>query len=115
MATTLITAPDSPTKASIYPPVSAIPAAAPGSGHPFSLVLANDGDGWLGTYGIVLSALLCDLVPEGALDASITFLTEDEKEDNRAGYVTAFDPATMEITMADGTVIDGHEVLAIGI
>lgn len=115
MATTLITAPDVyPQSTSTYPSVPAIPSPATRE-HPFSLVLANDGEGWCGTFGVVLSALLCDLLPEGALDASITFLTDDEKETNLAGRVTAFDPATMEITMADGTVIDGHEVLAIGI
>lgn len=81
----------------------------------YSLVLASDGQGWCGTYGVVLAALLCDLLPEAALEACVTYLDDEEVERTRTGWIVGFTPDRLLIDWADGTVTDGHQVLALAI
>lgn len=111
-----IVAPNQPhTNKSTMPKAATLPTPDAPARSPFSLVLANDGNGWLGTFSVLLTALLRDLLPEGALEASITYLDESDEETHQSGWIVGFNPATMSIDWANGAVVDDHQVLTIAI
>lgn len=95
--------------------VSPLPAESVDDPNAFSLVLANDGAHWCGTFGLVLTALLNDLVPEDPIEASIAHLDENDHDAHRTGRIVEFDEPTGRIVWDDGATTLLSHVLAIGI
>lgn len=68
------------------------------------LVIANDGEQWNGTFGVVVSALLNDLLPEGSINATLVWRTDENVEQTMTAEVRAFDAKREEITVHGGSV-----------
>lgn len=95
-------------------PIATVPApvAPPADGRQHPLVLTNDGNHWCGTFRVLITALLQDLLPEGPFTATITYLTDDDREQAVTGEVRAFEVSRDEITIQeDGRPFEAYVYL----
>lgn len=84
--------------------------------HP--LVLTNRHDEWSGTFGVLVAALMADLLPEGPFDATLLWTTDEGAVQSFTGKVQAFDAGHAEITIADDAVkafVYLHQILAVAV
>lgn len=84
--------------------------------HP--LVLTNRHDEWSGTFSILVSTLMNDLLPEGGFTATIVWTTDEGAAQSFTGQVQAFDVRRAEITIADTETkvfVYLHQILAVAV
>lgn len=107
-----LTAPDQPVvRDTMLPPVAPSSATL---GSRFGLVITNDGCHWHGTFLSLVNALLSDLVPEGAVEASVC-VAATEGDALYTGWIIGFDRPNHRIDWHDGTSTDLHDLITLGI
>nr|WP_296774149.1 hypothetical protein [Rhodococcus sp. (in: high G+C Gram-positive bacteria)] len=76
------------------------------------LTLCRDGDDWAGTFGVVVDALIADLLPEGSVRTEIVMEDADTGEKSEiVGDLIGVEPGPigchitgLSVKLADGTV-----------
>lgn len=84
--------------------------------HP--LVMTNRHDEWSGTFGILVAALMADLLPEGPFAATLVWSADEGAVVSFTGTVAAFDAGQAEVTITDAegkTFVPLHQVLAVAV
>lgn len=84
--------------------------------HP--LVMTNRHDEWSGTFGILVAALMADLLPEGPFTATLVWSANEGAVQSFTGEVVAFDAGQAEVTIADTegkATVALHQVLAVAV
>lgn len=82
---------------------------------PVNLMLRNDGSTWTGTFHIVMVALFSDLIPDGAIEATVTYFNERDDEFQHSGWVVGLDVAADRLDWSDGATTPLSSILAVGI
>lgn len=75
------------------------------------LVLVNDGTGWAGTYGVVVRALLDDLLPQGPARAMVGYYVDPDPAAGRPNFTFVMARGVLERRDGDDLVFsDGHRI-----